>query len=285
MRSVIVYGLRSSADRRIRYIGQTVATLRGRLGSHLRCARTYPRRRLSYWIAKVLRDGHQVEIVALDTAAVWNVTERAMIASFLFSGHDLVNATDGGEGNLGRVWSDAERAAMSERMKGKKKSPEHIAKMSAQRLGKKLLPEVGAKVSAALKGRVPKNLAALHAANRGSVRSPELRERISAALKGRQVTASAKLRAHLQIARTLRGGNSPETRKKIAAALTGRKLSEQTKAAIGRASLGRKKTDEERAKLSAANIGKKLSAETIAKRTATRRANGSYERKDENRVA
>jgi len=90
----------------------------------------------------------------------------------------------------GRPKSPATRAKMSasggKHLKGKRQSPEHVAKCRAAKLGKKFTPEHSAKISAALKGK-PK--------------SDEARQRMSDAAKrrcARQKLTSAQNDASLQ---------------------------------------------------------------------------------------
>lgn len=91
----------------------------------------------------------------------------------------------------------------------------------------------------------PDTVAKRIASNTGRKRTPEQRARMSESMRGRT--------------------KSPEHRAKIAASLRGRKAPPRSA--------------EHAAKIGAAQIGRKLSPETIAKRTASRRANGSYEPK------
>ncbi len=182
-RKCVVYGLSSSSDGRLRYVGQTVTDIGDRLKNHIRHARKYPHRHLSCWIKSVIASGHEVVADVLVDDAVWNETEISVIAKMLANGAKLVNATSGGDGALGVAWTDERRKNLSLAMTGKKKSPEHVEKMAATKRGVSLSDETKQKISAALKGKTPKNLADVQRGNKGLPRPQELRDRIRATLK------------------------------------------------------------------------------------------------------
>lgn len=105
-----------------------------------------------------------------------------------------------GGGVRGRVMppvSDETRRKQSEAQRGKKKSPEHLAKIVESRRGWRPTDEQRAKQSAALRGRkqskehVEKRAAALRGENSpmwGKTLPQETRDKISAAQKGRPLT-------------------------------------------------------------------------------------------------
>lgn len=68
-------------------------------------------------------------------------------------GGPLVNKTDGGEGLSGFIVSDKTRKRRSEALRGKPKSPEHVAKMAASKRGSKHTEETKAMMSKVRKGR------------------------------------------------------------------------------------------------------------------------------------
>lgn len=136
----------------------------------------------------------------------------------------LLNADSGGAGGRDPLpstrqrmsassrarWTPEARAKMAETIRGKKLSPEHVAKVVAANLGKKRTPEARARISSALRG-VPKStdhIAKMSAANS----TPEARAR----------------RAELNRTRKIR----PETREKIASSLRGRKHTSEALANI-----------------------------------------------------
>lgn len=115
------------------------------------------------------------------------------------------NLTAGGQGCKGRAVSQEQRDRSSLLMKGRKRSPESIAKMIAtitgrkrsqeQRLrmsegrkGMKFSPEHRRNISLAGKGKkqTPETIARRAAAHRGKTISPEHREKISGTLRGRK---------------------------------------------------------------------------------------------------
>lgn len=287
-RSVTVYALCSSENMRERYIGQTIEPLVDRLKNHFRNA-CHPRGKhlhVCRWINRVLDDGYDVIIIALQFDAVWAEDERWWIAQYRAHGYNLTNATDGGEGMLGVVWSDESRQKLSQKLKGKKKSPEHRAALSeANKNRPPVTDETRRRLSAAKKGKRPKNLDELIRQRRGRPCPPEMRTHLSKILKGRLCCSIEQARANLEKARLARGPNSPETRKKISLALTGRKLilSDERRQQLAEQARRLGQDPAVRQKLSRALTGKKLSPETIAKRTAARRTNGGYAVSDETR--
>jgi hypothetical protein len=254
----IVYGLSSSRNHELRYIGQTTQKLSKRLDSHIHCPKRSRQRYVWRWINKERREGHQIEIVPILTNAVWHESEKLLIAAYRKAGARLVNLTDGGEGVLGRKLSEEGRKKISLAHKGREKSPEHLAKIlavNAARAGKPLSEEHKAKVAAAHKGKRPKNLESLWAKSRGRPWSEKQR---AATMAAHAAKKAAKLAANGPRV-DLRKNPTPERRAALAA---------QIRAVTSRPDV--------RAKISASQVGKKKSAASIAKRTATRRANGSY---------
>ena len=147
-----------------------------------------------------------VEMISAKDDAEAFAIERWMIAQVgrkdLGRG-TLLNLTDGGDGPNGRVFSDAEKAAISARLKGRPVTAETRAKMSAtnkakvddayradvsERLrGRPVSAEARAKVSAAGRGK-PQSaelIAKRAEANRGKTRSAETKARMSAAQTAR----------------------------------------------------------------------------------------------------
>ena len=145
MSTCTVYGLYTTRNNRPRYIGQTTQSIRRRLHQHLADARnkarsdTYCHR----WIRKELRNGHEIEICAIEEDCLLNVSEMNWIAFFKSIYPDTVNTQVGGtDGNLGRKFSEETKAKMrkpkSEETKlrmSKPKSEETRAKMSLAQRG------------------------------------------------------------------------------------------------------------------------------------------------------
>jgi NUMOD3 motif len=189
----VVYGLASSGDGIIRYIGQTVKLPEQRLANHLdaavRRAAAAARRAgrhspLTAWITDVVASGEDVLIEVLCHDAVLHETERAMILGYQQAGFDLVNATEGGQGRPGYVMPAYVRAQISQAHKGRLKSAKHRAAIARSRTGTTAPLETRAKMSAAKKGFRPANLDAVHLANRGRPLPVDHRAKLSAAHMG-----------------------------------------------------------------------------------------------------
>lgn len=272
---VVIYGLASSENGQIRYIGQTVRNPYKRLINHHSQSKRHPSRYLSKWMTSVVRDGHEVNLVILEENAIWGESEKKWIANYRQSGAKLVNGTDGGDGVLGRVWTKESREKASNASRGRKKSPEHCKAMSECRKGIRPKPESIEKQRAAMKGRMPKNLALLHELKKTAIMSQETKDKISKTLKSKGMKLSIehkeKLRA-CSLAASKGRVVSEETRIKISLSLTGKKKSLTPEQKANYAKLARIKlhTPEVRKKITEALRGKKKSPESIAKRQAAR---------------
>lgn len=128
--------------------------------------------------------------------------ETALIALHRAAGCRICNITNGGEGASGNVMPESAKVAISkaktgrtrppeteetrrrksESAKGRRMSPEAVAKTVAFHKGRKRSPETIAKMSASLKGKgVGRNV------------SEETRAKLSAKLKGRQISEETRL--------------------------------------------------------------------------------------------
>jgi hypothetical protein len=91
-KSCTVYGLFSTRDGAVRYVGQTRRELAERLGNHLmqsvRLARPF-----DGWLRQEINDGFAIGIRALVVDAEWCVAERRTIQELRASGADLWNIT------------------------------------------------------------------------------------------------------------------------------------------------------------------------------------------------
>lgn len=185
--------------------------------------------------------------------------EVRMIAALRNGGVELVNLTDGGEGNSGWVVSQESRKRMS--IAKKNMSPETRAKISMAKKNPSL--ETRAKMSAAQKARPPiseATRAKMSLAQKDKVISLEQRTRLSLARKGRKLLPETRAK----ISMTQKGRiHSPEAIAKMIAANTGKKrtLEQRTQMSIDRK--GRKASPEARANMSAAQ--KRINAERKAK--------------------
>lgn len=237
------------------YVGITTSSAQRRWWGHCADARnrTIKNTRFLNAIRKYGEDAFTITEIA--SARTWEDAceiERALITAYgTFSRHGY-NSTVGGEGSPGSKHSDESRAKRSVTQKGRKHSPEAVAKM----VGRVWSAESRAKGSAAKLGRkqTPE-----HVANR------------IASLKrgGKKIIVSAETRAKIsarQIGRKL----SPETIAKKSAAMLGRKLTAETKAKISSALIGRTVSEEIKAKTSAALRGHSVSQATLDKIAATK---------------
>lgn len=180
-----IYALSDPPTGRVRYVGKTVKPLSQRLSEHVSIAKSTRRPcHRTHWIASLPTHPLITELEVVtgphsDAAEV----ERRWIAALRAAGCRLTNATDGGEGVPGHVHSEEARA----KMRGRKRSPETIAKMVAALRGRKRSPEASAKQAAAMRGRVrtPEHCAAISRAKRGMTFTAEHRAALSAAHKGK----------------------------------------------------------------------------------------------------
>jgi hypothetical protein len=120
-RPCTVYGLASSADDRIRYIGQTIRPLEVRLQKHILEAQSGGQTPKSRWIRKVLEQGYTINILPLKENATHHEDEIKLIAEYRSQGYELLNLVDGGQGCLNP--SPELRAQMSERWKKYHENP------------------------------------------------------------------------------------------------------------------------------------------------------------------
>lgn len=175
--SITVYGLASSKDGVIRYIGQTSRDLETRRKWHITWTlRKRDRSRRTAWIASVLREGHELTITALEVDAVKHESEIRWIAHYKERGFDLVNGTLGGDQCIGVPKTEAHKAAISAAHKGSKKP--WTAERNRQGKGKPghaSTPEINAKIAAKHIGK-PKPWAAER--NKTIVWTDEMRAKV-----------------------------------------------------------------------------------------------------------
>lgn len=96
----MVYYLCSSKDGLPRYVGQTTTTLAMRRRRHLAAAASGVKTPVYRWIRACLEAGEQIEIVVIDERAIWDETERQVIAQWRRDGVNLLNVLDGGNDTL-----------------------------------------------------------------------------------------------------------------------------------------------------------------------------------------
>lgn len=89
-----IYGLVSSIDTKVWYVGKTNNPYK-RLHSHL----NYPKGKLTKWIAEQSRAGAVVRMIILDVCpySKWKALETQRIAEYRIINPSLLNVSDGGE--------------------------------------------------------------------------------------------------------------------------------------------------------------------------------------------
>ena len=140
--TTFIYGLCDPRTGTLRYVGKSNNPVK-RLERHLREARTLRSCHRHDWLASLLTAGVKPVISILEECAApkWAEREQFWIAFHRAAGCDLVNNSDGGEGNEGYAFSPESRARMSAARKGKPKPEGFGAKISAANAGQALTPE------------------------------------------------------------------------------------------------------------------------------------------------
>lgn len=128
-----IYTLSDPITNEVRYIGQTVMSLKMRLGNHIRESRTNKNTYKLNWIRSLEKKGVKPIIELLDEG-IWGETEIYWISQFKQWGFRLVNSTEGGDGVI-RKKTEKEKKKISNAHKGKKLSAEHKEKLSKAKLG------------------------------------------------------------------------------------------------------------------------------------------------------
>jgi len=143
----IIYVLIDPRTNRKRYVGYTGVGLVNRIKRHLQEARRGVRTHKCNWLRELIAEGlAPLSQVIEEVSDSWQGRERFWIAHYRES-ESLVNESDGGDGSPGHAVSESARATlsaklrgrvvpedqkrrMSEVLRGKKKSPEHVAKLT-----------------------------------------------------------------------------------------------------------------------------------------------------------
>ena len=164
-------------DNRIFYIGK---------GKGNRAYQTSARRN-TYWNRVVKKHGRTVEILAhWENEEDAFTHEKFLIKTFRELGFQLVNATDGGEGMSGAVFSAETREKIGATFRGKKLTPEHRKKLSVVKIGKKRSKECCERLSEIMTGRKvsPETKTKIRQSNLNQKRSEQTKLNISLAKKG-----------------------------------------------------------------------------------------------------
>ena len=170
---VTVYGLSSSRDPAIRYVGQTILKLPARrtLWRNNAQLKTGCNSKVCRWIRDLYESGADLVITALEEDAERHVRERYWIAKLRADGAPLLNVAEGGAGCPGVIPNDDTRRKRAESVRKSwetetvrvrfRATEEQLKKMSdALRvnhprswLGRKHTDETKAKMSASAKAR------------------------------------------------------------------------------------------------------------------------------------
>lgn len=206
--SALIYALVDPRDGMQRYIGKTTNPY-ARYRTHLQDRSD---RRNARWIRSLLDLGLEPEFVVIEIAGDenWADRERYWIKELRLNNPDGVNNhCDGGLGlhnpstetretigrNMRKRWLDNPSQMLqmvrdrdrckhiSDALKGRPKSPEHVSKLPQNQIGYKHSDEFREKISASMIGN--KNAS-------GAVRSDETKASISRSLKGHVVTEETK---------------------------------------------------------------------------------------------
>jgi len=209
MNTFYIYGLFSTKDEIIKYIGYT-SDLKERLKEHNKDinrvkVKTYKKN----WIKKCISEGYNIDYLILDTALTQSEAcelEKFYIQNYLENNVQIVNGTLGGDGGImteesrrklsksckGRIMSLETRNKISESKKGTILSEETKRKMSEsqKRIGNKIIftDEVRKKLSDRMTG--------IPGLRKGKLHSEESKLKISESKKG---TVSSKRKEVLQI--------------------------------------------------------------------------------------
>jgi hypothetical protein len=130
-----IYTLSDPITGQIRYVGQTVLSLRLRLLYHMSESRQPIYTHKTNWIRSILQKGLEPKIELLEFG-VWNEDEMYWIEQFKQWGFNLVNGTIGGDGTAGKPLSEEHRKKIADAHRGRKLTLEFRNKLSKAHAGK-----------------------------------------------------------------------------------------------------------------------------------------------------
>lgn len=148
-----IYGLADPRTGQLRYIGQTRTSLAQRLSAHIAPSSLRDPTPRAQWIIELRAQRRKPEIFEIESveAAAANEAERFRVGSFRALGCDLLNRSIGFSPSLER------RAKISKAQKGKPRAPlapEVFARRAAKLRGRKRSPEAIAKTAAGKLGQL-----------------------------------------------------------------------------------------------------------------------------------
>jgi hypothetical protein len=236
-------------------------------------------------IRKILKEHPEVPKVKIHENLTSSVAKKYEIALIKAIGRypngPLVNKTRGGDGCVEPSMDVRKRMSLSHKgiplgpnvgpkigaaLRGKKKSPEHIAKVAAANRGLKRSPETCAKLSLARQNISIETRIKMRNARLGKSLPPEVRAKIGDTSRGRKLSPD-----HVQKLR-LKALNVPpevnakiaETMKKVwaerkaAGIVIDNRMSEEGRERLRQSRLGKKASKETKELLRQANLGKKI---------------------------
>jgi len=225
MPPVYLYVLIDPETAAIRYIGKALDPNK-RYRKHLMPCYLKDGTYRSRWLQHLVSRGLKPRQVIIDVVPFddWQDAERRYIATYRALGCPLTNASDGGEQGA-YLFTPEARAKISAAWKGRKRSPESVARSANSRRGQPVSDATRAKLSAAMTGKQqrPEDIAKRVQAHVGKPLSLEHRVKLSEAAKRRPQPApiSEETRARLSAAHKGKP-KSPAHVAKVAAALKAR---------------------------------------------------------------
>jgi len=187
----VVYGLHDPETGELRYIGQTVTTVKARLAKHVTPSQLRKHSYVARWLLGLVKQGQEPTWSVLASAEDQEELDRLeveLIAQAREEGVRLVNLSEGGGGRAGWVTP-----------------PEVREKLRQSNLGKphpKHTPEWKAQMSKTMKGRntnTAEHIERLRQAKVGIPRSEEVKAKISEAKKG--ISSHMKGKQHTEATR------------------------------------------------------------------------------------
>ncbi len=161
---MIVYALIDPRTNCVRYIGKTHRTAHRRLRRHLSTCYLGGETHRERWLRSLVRLGLEPKIEILQEcsdAQELCEAERNQIRLFRESGADLTNATAGGDGGCGPHTAES-KAKISKALSGRIRSEQQRLRIGLANRGRKATPETLAKLSAIHKSRPRKPLSEDH---------------------------------------------------------------------------------------------------------------------------
>ena len=183
-----IYALCHPVSLDVRYIGKTI-NAKLRLRQHIHNADKdslchYP---LYRWITKIKKEGllPVIKVLAIVPDDLYALYERIYIKHYRSITRNLLNITDGGQGQAGRQFSEETRRKIATKARGRRMTNETREKISRSRLGQKQSTEVAQRSREHLAKHEHKRIEAVRKANMGKPMSEEAKAKSSASQKNK----------------------------------------------------------------------------------------------------